>query len=201
MARLSRAKTQDRNREKLLAAARELFLRDGYRATSLSGVADRAGFSTGAVYSNFSGKAELATLVLRDLHHQQFSDLRAIMDPGAAPATIASGVLAWGERALSSGWPRLELEFTLDGRADERVVAAAAARQQEGVDALARVLAGLLPAEVAETLSLRAVADGLINLAIGVAVRRQIDPTVSLAPFELLLRGALGPAQERSATS
>jgi AcrR family transcriptional regulator len=46
-------------RAHLLAAAGEVFARDGYAGASLDEVAERAGFSKGAVYSNFANKEDL----------------------------------------------------------------------------------------------------------------------------------------------
>lgn len=43
----------------LVDAARELFARDGYEATSLSAVAARADMTKGAVYHHFEGKRQL----------------------------------------------------------------------------------------------------------------------------------------------
>jgi AcrR family transcriptional regulator len=43
----------------LVDAARELFARDGYDATSLDAVAARAGVTKGAVYHHFDGKRQL----------------------------------------------------------------------------------------------------------------------------------------------
>ncbi|PRC45203.1 TetR family transcriptional regulator, partial [Mycobacterium sp. ITM-2017-0098] len=43
----------------LVQAARELFARDGFDATSLDAVATRAGVSKGAVYHHFTGKSQL----------------------------------------------------------------------------------------------------------------------------------------------
>jgi AcrR family transcriptional regulator len=43
----------------LVDAARELFARDGYEATSLDAVAARAGMTKGAVYHHFDGKRQL----------------------------------------------------------------------------------------------------------------------------------------------
>jgi AcrR family transcriptional regulator len=43
----------------LVDAARELFARDGYDATSLDAVATRAGVTKGAVYHHFDGKRQL----------------------------------------------------------------------------------------------------------------------------------------------
>ena len=54
----------------LVETARAMFLRDGYAATSLEKVAEEAGFSKGAVYSNFDGKDDLCLAVLETIHHE-----------------------------------------------------------------------------------------------------------------------------------
>jgi AcrR family transcriptional regulator len=46
-------------RDRVLVAAREVFRELGYHAASLETIATRAGFSKGAVYSNFAGKDDL----------------------------------------------------------------------------------------------------------------------------------------------
>ena len=54
--RLTRPESQARTRAELIATARDLFLSDGYAGTSLERVAEAAGYSKGAVYSNFASK-------------------------------------------------------------------------------------------------------------------------------------------------
>lgn len=68
MVRLNRAQQQQRTREALVEAARELFLSRGFGATSLDAVSDAAGFSRGAVYSNFESKTDLGLEVLDQLY-------------------------------------------------------------------------------------------------------------------------------------
>ena len=46
-------------RDQVVAAAREEFAEHGFAGTSVAQVAARAGFTKGAVYSNFEGKPEL----------------------------------------------------------------------------------------------------------------------------------------------
>jgi AcrR family transcriptional regulator len=58
-ARMSRKENQVQTRERLLDAALEVFSRRGYHSTSVDEIAAEAGFSKGAVYSNFSGKEDL----------------------------------------------------------------------------------------------------------------------------------------------
>ncbi len=59
MKTLTRRERQEQTRERLLAAAAHVFARDGYHGASIPAIAEQAGLSTGAVYSNFSGKEEL----------------------------------------------------------------------------------------------------------------------------------------------
>ena len=53
-------------RARIVAAARDSFLRNGYQRTNLGEVAASAGFSKGAVYSNFGGKTDLFTEVINE---------------------------------------------------------------------------------------------------------------------------------------
>ncbi|MFC6082948.1 TetR/AcrR family transcriptional regulator [Sphaerisporangium aureirubrum] len=66
MGRLTRAETQERNRAMVLAAARDEFAERGFRDAKIDAIADRAGLTRGAVYSNFPGKRALYFAVLAD---------------------------------------------------------------------------------------------------------------------------------------
>ncbi|WP_043627262.1 TetR/AcrR family transcriptional regulator [Nonomuraea candida] len=66
MVRLTRAEAQERNRAKVLAAAREEFAERGFRDAKIDDIADRAELTRGAVYSNFPGKRALYFAVLAD---------------------------------------------------------------------------------------------------------------------------------------
>ncbi|MDI5978987.1 TetR/AcrR family transcriptional regulator [Amycolatopsis magusensis] len=70
MVRLSRMELQERNRAKVLAAAREEFTERGFRDAKVDAIADRAELTRGAVYSNFPGKRALYFAVLADLAEQ-----------------------------------------------------------------------------------------------------------------------------------
>jgi AcrR family transcriptional regulator len=201
MARLTRSESQLRNRALLLAAARRLFLTNGYLATSLAAVAEEAGFSTGVVYSNFTGKAEVALLVLRDIQAEQLTALRGALAGDESLDVKLDRVQQWAEAALDSGWSRLELEFALDVRSDPALVAEEASRHESATALAAEALAGLVPDDLAALIPLRAAAEALLNLSYGVAVRRLVDPSVSverlLKPLRESLRttGLLGPAR------
>lgn len=72
MARLTRAESQQRTRERLLDAAAAIFVIHGYAAASVEQIADRAELTKGAIYSNFNNKEDLFLALLeRDMKREQ----------------------------------------------------------------------------------------------------------------------------------
>jgi AcrR family transcriptional regulator len=57
--RLTRAERRERTREDLISAAGRLFTGRGFHATSVDEIALEAGYTKGAVYSNFESKEDL----------------------------------------------------------------------------------------------------------------------------------------------
>src|SRR5271154_6633354 len=63
-ARLTREQSRANTRERLLRAARSVFARSGFHGASVEEIASEAGFSTGALYSNFTGKEDLFLVLM-----------------------------------------------------------------------------------------------------------------------------------------
>ncbi|MWA05668.1 TetR family transcriptional regulator [Actinomadura sp. LD22] len=85
-----------RNRARLLAAARELFLRDGAGA-SLEGVARRAGVGVGTLYRHFPTRQDLLEALLADAYDalaERGRELLASPEPGRALLTWLGGFVA-----------------------------------------------------------------------------------------------------------
>lgn len=59
MARLTRAESKERTRQRLLTEAQRLFRERGYAATSLEQVAEAAEVTKGAIYGHFASKEDL----------------------------------------------------------------------------------------------------------------------------------------------
>ncbi|MFI5607796.1 TetR/AcrR family transcriptional regulator [Amycolatopsis sp. NPDC051903] len=91
MARLSRAEAQERNRAKVLGAARDEFTERGFRDAKIDVIAERAELTRGAVYSNFPGKRALYFAVLAEEAERVAAAPAG--DPGLTPGE-ALGVLA-----------------------------------------------------------------------------------------------------------
>ena len=76
---MTRAEQREHNRALLLVAARRVFLARGYHGASVEQIAEEAGFSTGVVYSQFEGKADLfLTLLEARIAERAASNLRLV---------------------------------------------------------------------------------------------------------------------------
>ncbi len=73
----------------LLGAARELFARDGYAATSLDEVVTHAGLTKGALYHHFAGKQAL----FRAVYEQELQRMIAMIENHASVKATQS---SWG---------------------------------------------------------------------------------------------------------
>jgi len=78
MARLTRAQRRQQTRARLLDAAGKVFARRGFHATTVDEVADAAGYTKGAVYSNFATKEELFLALLDQRVAAQLQQVQAL---------------------------------------------------------------------------------------------------------------------------
>src|SRR6266540_7211833 len=82
--RMRRDRERAETRERILEAAREMFVRDGYEATTMRAIADQLDYTATAIYHHFRSKEELmlelATTDFRSLAGA-FSQIGRIEDP------------------------------------------------------------------------------------------------------------------------
>jgi len=67
----------DPTRDRLLTAAAEVFAEKGYDGAGVQEIARRAGFTTGAIYGRFRGKAQLLLAAMEANSHDEFEELFA----------------------------------------------------------------------------------------------------------------------------
>lgn len=67
----------DPTRDRLLAAAAEVFAEKGYDRAGVQEIARRAGFTTGAIYGRFRGKADLLLAAIGEQSDDEFEELFA----------------------------------------------------------------------------------------------------------------------------
>src|SRR6476620_7965343 len=73
--RLTSEEKKAQTRERLLDAASTVFARKGFAATSIDEIAEAAGVTKGAVYSNFDSKEHLVRTVLDERLERRFRDI------------------------------------------------------------------------------------------------------------------------------
>src|SRR3954447_15257927 len=96
--RLTRAESQARTRVDLLEAAARVFERRGYERSSIAEIADEAGYSHGAVYSNFDGKEDLFLGLYEQWVARRVAEIDAMWS--------GQGTLAERARAAADEWMR-----------------------------------------------------------------------------------------------
>jgi AcrR family transcriptional regulator len=67
----------DLTTRRLVEAAAEVFAEKGYEGAGVAEIARRAGFTTGAIYSRFTGKADLLAEAIKDCTQDEFDQLFA----------------------------------------------------------------------------------------------------------------------------
>src|SRR5699024_11927152 len=76
-------------RQRLLDAALEVFAERGFGNTSVEQVCDRAGFTRGAFYSNFTSLEELFLAMWEQRSTRMLADVGALLDTGE-PLPVSS---------------------------------------------------------------------------------------------------------------
>jgi AcrR family transcriptional regulator len=111
---LTAEKRRELTRRHLLDAAASEFARHGFHGASLDAVAAAAGFTKGAVYSNFDSKADLFLAVIDDRMERQ-ADLLADQIESAGSSAVHLSQMQETVAGLRVGdeWIALRLEFLL----------------------------------------------------------------------------------------
>ncbi|HTD58841.1 MAG TPA: TetR/AcrR family transcriptional regulator [Solirubrobacteraceae bacterium] len=94
--RPTRAETQAVTRAELIEAAASVFARRGFQAARVEEIAEEAGYSHGAVYSNFAGKEELFLAVFEQYMSERIEEV--------AGATEVEGTFAQRAQAAADQW-------------------------------------------------------------------------------------------------
>ncbi len=190
MARLTRAESQAQTREQLIQTARRLFVSDGFLGTSLEKVAAEAGYSKGAVYSNFASKFELGFAVIDRIHQEQVATLVAELRGSMTANEMVDGFSRWADLNVGNEeWTMLELELVVGSRGNPELRRQVAGRRRDIAGRFAEVLEeqreklGLeIPMSIMEATTLA------WTMGVGVGVQRTVDPELSVRPLVDLVR-------------
>ncbi|GEM_PF-1326492 len=130
--------------EALLDAAVTVFARKGYERASLDEIADLAGFSKGAVYSNFDSKEDLFLAVVEERSSRYLDTLLGMMQlaPDFAIEQSVGQAASWLCTTLREpdDWIMLDLELQLRSGRDSGLRQKVRRRFDEQVGRLAEVV-------------------------------------------------------------
>jgi AcrR family transcriptional regulator len=135
-------------RDALVAAARDVFANRGFHAASLEEISEAAGFTRGAIYSNFENKEELFFAVLDRHVETQLAGFQDFFEEAGGPSAVADEDIVRVWRRLTGGadpeWTALNLEFRLYALRNPEVRERFVARSHEYRDAIVSFLTGIL---------------------------------------------------------
>src|SRR5579863_4544438 len=112
---MTREESRAHTRELVLDSASVIFRRDGFHQASIDEIAEQAGFSRGAVYSNFANKEEFF-LALHDREAQRRMQLitERLLDDGTLQDAARTAAQTFYERHLADpGLSLLMAEFAV----------------------------------------------------------------------------------------
>jgi AcrR family transcriptional regulator len=205
--RLTRAEAQAQTRRRVMDAAADVFGEKGFRAASLYDVAERAGHTIGAVYSNFASKDELFRSLMVERLRLVEADLEAAASY-APPDGVVTGSreqrlegaldqIAASENLVPPRWWRLLYEYRSSAAADPDAWAELAALERRcreliarQIEAFAAAFGTILPrspmelAEVTAALTdgLRAAhAEGRSSMTSGEGLRLVVEALIALS--------------------
>jgi AcrR family transcriptional regulator len=140
---LTADRRRQQTREHLLQAAAEVFSQRGFHAATLDEVAAAAGFTKGAVYSNFKSKEDLFLAILEDAYAREMDALKEMMGFSDIPPEARLGdfvALISGELDRAPSMGSLYLEFYLYALRNPAVRDRMNELEQRDIDAVAEIL-------------------------------------------------------------
>jgi AcrR family transcriptional regulator len=187
--RLTREQSKAQTRERLLGAARTVFARRDFHGASVEEIAADAGYSTGALYSNFDGKEALFLALLdREIDEHAREIEEAVRERDSVAERARGGAERW--MAMIEREPELQLlfmEFWAYAGRDPKVRRQVAASFARARGVLTRLIAdGARDFELELALPAEHLAIAIDALADGIARQKMADPQA--VPDELMGR-------------
>jgi AcrR family transcriptional regulator len=198
-------------RDHLLEAAAQVLSERGFHGASLDEVASVAGFTKGAVYSNFKNKEDLFLALLETLHEREMEALHATLESSDVPPESRLGdfVAFMNEPPAKVPWSgsALYLEFCLYAMRNPAAKSKLVALNNAMIDSVAEIIEsertrrGLESGEPVKHLA--RIVEAFTR---GVSMMRIVDPDAIDEPFleasiEFLARGLVTDQDKETPTT
>jgi AcrR family transcriptional regulator len=178
---LTPERRRELTRSHLLAAAAQVFSQRGFHGASIDEIAAAAGFTKGAVYSNFKNKEDLFLALIDERTGPQFEHVRATLAEAAqlppedqtAMLTHLTEEVGW----LDPTWQSLYLEFVVYAMRHPTAREKLAARERRAHELVVGIMEHeLRRGGIEPPLPVDQIASLALALFLGIGLRRSIDP-------------------------
>ncbi|WP_425832119.1 TetR/AcrR family transcriptional regulator [Streptomyces fractus] len=169
-------KRRARTRQRLLDAALDVFAEEGFGRSTVEQVCERAGFTRGAFYSNFSSLDELFLALWEERSARMLDDVRAALagiDPDDPEAAVRAAIDA---TPVDDAWFRITAEFTAHALRNPDLRRVMAAREEAIRDAILPVFVAALERLGRRVGDERALGDALVAVHDGTSVQVLLQP-------------------------
>lgn len=174
MPRISEQRRQERRRT-ILDAARTLFTEQGFHATSMDDIIDRAGMSAGGVYGYFASKDAIITAVAEETVTAVAARLEGLRTDLPLSLAEAVAVLLHTVDSAADSAGRLALQVWAEAQRDPAIADLAAREIGYLRDTVVQLVQRTAdPARLPEGVDPPALAQLLFSLAVGHLVQRRI---------------------------
>ena len=176
--RLNRQERKSQTRERLIDAAAAVFAERGFETATLDEVAAAAGYTKGAVYSNFASKTDLfIALIERRIETQTAEHARRFEGQDLAGVTRGLEDEPDEDPESERQWLLLAMEFWLHAMRDERARALMAEQYERARQASVDLIEPIYATTAAKPpFTPRELAIVMESVGIGLAIQAALDP-------------------------
>ncbi|MFP1626139.1 TetR/AcrR family transcriptional regulator [Streptomyces sp. 5K101] len=194
-----------RTRRRMLDAALQVFADEGFGRSTVEQICERAGYTRGAFYSNFTSLDELFLAMWEERSQRMLADLREAL--GDVSAATPEEALRAALRAIpvDDVWYRVTAEFTAHALRNPSLRRVMAARERAILDTILPVVVEALARTGRRVPDVTALGQALVAVHDGTAVQVLLEPA-SEAParrreelFEHVLQAYSTPGTEETA--
>jgi AcrR family transcriptional regulator len=178
-ARRNRAEKKAQTRSDVVTAARQVFLKRGFHAASLDEIAEEAGYTKGAVYSNFAGKDDLFLAVVEERYEARTAMYRSLVPRQRSSEATWRAIAQFMLQAYEDepAWWPLVSEFTSHAADDPSLRERLRAARDRFIDAVAELIDAVGERHGLDfTLPTREIARGSGALLRGMVLEWRVDP-------------------------
>jgi AcrR family transcriptional regulator len=163
----------------LLSSGLEVFEARGYAESSLEEIAERAGYTRKAVYSNFTGKGELLLEIVEQRFQSHIDRIEALLDDEGSTErkTLDVGSMFADYLSQERAWGKLFHELCSIASRDEKIGSRFRACFRARKEALVRLLeAEVRSSGIELTVPAERLVMGVCALFTGLSLEKTIDP-------------------------